>query len=419
MEPASEAGGAESTNAERAASPPLDVHSAAETERRRVTKIRRAAWLAALLMCIATFAYGAYAKYGRATSLDYYTVAPGAILKIKGPGLLDAVNRVVISAKTLGRLTSLPVKLNEIVQPNEVVAADEADEAADQLASIRAEAIAAREHVKEAESERDRARSVYQKASLDFERRSTLASRGVVTQGALDTAAAALEQAKAELVLAQNGIDRAQAQADAAAASERVMAARLANATLTSPIGGLVVSRDRNVGDLVGPAQKILEIVDPRSIVVRARFDESVMNQIAVGQKATVRFISEPAEVYEGTVVELYHLVDQETREFTADVALAILPHNWALGQRATVQVDVPQNPRDILVPIALLDQRDGQAGLWLYHEGRARWIQVSLGYSAGGAVQITAELKAGDTILQPEDLHEYQRVDLAKPLED
>ncbi|WOJ88126.1 efflux RND transporter periplasmic adaptor subunit [Methylocapsa polymorpha] len=376
---------------------------------------RRRWWLIATAAAVALGgATKSYMAYGRAEPAPFYRVSPQSRLEVSGPGLLDATNRVVISAQIEGRLASLKVVRGDVVLPGDALATIEADEIAQQLASSRADATAAEQHVAEARSEKSRAESVYDKAAVDVLRRRALAARGITSQTDLSTAEAALQQGKADLDRSATSIDRAMAQAQSATALQQMLAARLAKAKLASPVAGIVVSREPSVGDLVRPGQKIFEIVDPLSIVISARFDESVMGHVEIGQAAKVRFVSEPSTLREGRVVELRRIVDQETREFEADIALTSLPKNWALGQRATVQVEVRHDPNALLVPTSFLARRDGRGGLWFYKDGRVRWGVVQMGYSLGGFVEIASGVSANDVIVHPEGRYEYERVTLA-----
>lgn len=375
---------------------------------------RRRWWLIAIAGAVALgVATKSYVAYGRSEAAPSYRVSPRSKLEVSGPGLLDATNRVVISAQVEGRLASLKVVRGDAVMPGDLLATIETDEIAEQLASSRADAAAAEQHVAEARSDRERAASVYDKAAADVLRRRALAARGITSQTDLSAAEAALQQSKADLDRSATGIDRAMAQAQSARAQQQMLAARLAKAKLASPVAGVVVSREPCVGDLVRPGEKLFEIVDPLSIVISARFDESVMGQVEIGQTAKVRFISEPSTLREGRVVELRRIVDQETREFEADISLTSLPKNWALGQRATIQVEVGHDPNALLVPTNFLTRRDGRGGLWFYKDGRVHWGVVQMGYSLGGFVEIASGVSANDVILSPEGRYEYERITL------
>ena len=386
----------------------------------RTTRRRRALFWGLAVLALLGSAIKLYLEYGVAKPVQFYRISPDTKFHVSGPGLLDATDRVVISAQIEGRLNSLKVDRNDVVKAGQLLATIDAEEIANQLVALRADAAAAEEHVAEARSEKARADSVYQKVAADLQRSRSLASRGITSQSELSAAEALFQEAKADLDRNATSITRASAQARSSSALQQATEARLANATLRSPLDGVVVSRDPNVGDFVRPGQKILEIVAPRSIVVSARFDESVMGQVEKGQPAKVRFVSEPSTIIDGSVLELHRIVDQETREFTVDISIAALPKNWALGQRAMVQVEVKNYSHSLLAPINFLARREGHGGLWFYKEGRVHWRAVTIGYSVGGFVEIVSGVARGDVIVPPQGRYEYESVSLAaEPLGD
>lgn len=131
-----------------------------------------------------------------------------------------------------------------------------------------------------------------------------------------------------------------------------------------------------------------------------ARFDESVIARLEPGQIATIRFGGNGEALYRGTVRRIAREVDQETREFTVDIAPVRLPPNWALGQRATVVIDLGDVQDVLAVPAASIARRDGHAGVWVESDGRAVWRPVDLGRIGGAEVEVLSGLAAGDTIL-------------------
>jgi HlyD family secretion protein len=137
-------------------------------------------------------------------------------------------------------------------------------------------------------SEQDRAKASAEKAQSDFERKKSLISGRIITEADWLATEAAYRETKADLARAAVMVDRAIAQAASAAANVKVLQARLDYATIRSPLNGVVVMRDRNVGDLLSPGTSLMQIVDPATIIISARFDESVMDTIEPGQTTII-----------------------------------------------------------------------------------------------------------------------------------
>lgn len=369
------------------------------------------------VILLATLAGGFVAQwYAVPTAVNHAVVEPRIMaLGVVGPGLLDATNKVVITARIPGFLVSIGADKNDRVKKGQVLAQLESADLRNQLLAARSDADAARIAIMEAERERDRANASFGRAKLDFERKATLLKTNVTSQAEFLNSEAAMKEAQAQFARTTVAIERAQAQAASAGANVEVLQAKLAEATIRSPIDGVVVSRDRNVGDLLAPGTALMHIVDPASIVISARFDESTMDSIRPGQAAKVRFASSPDSPLEGEVLRLTRQVDRETREYTADITLKSLPENWAMSQRAAVAIEAQPPGPIIAIPKDFLARYDGRAGVWLERGGRATWLPVALGYVGGSNIQITHGLAAGDVVLDPRGRYPFQPVVLAR----
>jgi HlyD family secretion protein len=330
---------------------------------------------------------------------------------LRGPGLVDATNKVSLTAKVQGRLAIVNVERNQRVKEGDVVATFEADDLRNQLGAIKAEAEAAGSSVGVARSSESRARTALEKLQADLARRERLATSGVVSRVEIDTLQSQVRQAEAELLGATTSIQRAEAQKRSADANVKSMLARLEEATIRSPLNGVIVSRERNVGDVVLPGALIAQAVDPASIIVSARFDESNMSSLTPGQPAKVAFLSAPRIEYPGKILRIGRQVDVETREFTADIVLERLPDNWALGQRATVLVATKAVSEVPLVPQRFIHRSGGKAGVWQLQGGRASWRSISLGHATGPYIEVTSGVKAGDILLDPFDRYSGEPV--------
>src|SRR5262249_43509548 len=252
-----------------------------------------------------------------------------------------------------------------------------------------------------------------EKGKSDYDRKRGLREKNIITEGEWVTTEAVYRQTQAELARSETPIARASAISASAEANVKLLEVRLRDATIRSPLNGVVVSRDRNVGDLLLPGTPLLQLVDPSSIILSARFDESAMGTIAPGQSATLYFASMPTENLKGTVLRVIRLVDQETREFTIDITMDQLPSHWALGQRANVTIKAPTLVPTIVIPQNLTARRNGRVGVWLLRHGRAVWVQSALGYPSAGAVQVVNGLSAGDIVIPREGTYMYEPISL------
>lgn len=340
-------------------------------------------------------------RYGVPRAVSIMVAEPVALQReLRAPGTLDALDRASVSASIQGVVAALHVDVGDRVRAGDPVAELVADDLKAQLEAAQAAHSATRTAVILAEAERRRAEATRANARSTLDRQEELIRSGATSRSALENAQTALEQSLADLARADAAVNQAKATQAAQAATVAATRAQLDKSTIRAPIGGVVVARKLNTGDLVVPGSAIVELVNPASIVLSARFDESVIAAVALGQHATLTFGAGADAPISGTVRRLGREVDTETREFTVDVAPGRLPHNWAMGQRGTARLSVETRAKVLAVPPTALAPRPQGMGLYVESNGRAAWQRVSLGASGGGQVEVRTGLRAGDRVL-------------------
>ncbi|MBB4303979.1 HlyD family secretion protein [Rhodobium orientis] len=365
-----------------------------------------------LLVCLTAVCALLGVRYGVPRKAVGLSVARGTmVVQRNGPGTLDAINRSAVSARVQGRLTAIPVDLNDRVAAGDVVAEIASDDLKSQLRATVASHEAARVAVLKAKAEEEQRRAEVANAETTFRRQAKLVEKGATSQAGYDEAEAAMRTARARLAAAEAAVGQAEAQQRSAAATVEHDRARLDETTVRSLFDGVVVARQQNIGDLATPGSPIVEIVDPATIVLKARFDESAIASVKPGQKADLSFVSQPGRIIPGHVLRISRQVDAETREFTVDIVPEDLPRNWAIGQRGTAVIAIAVKSDVISVPSRHILRRRGEAGVWTVAGGRASWVPVELGEIGGDLVEIRAGLRDGDIVLSRGRIFQGMRV--------
>ncbi|MDQ0510723.1 efflux RND transporter periplasmic adaptor subunit [Ancylobacter amanitiformis] len=339
---------------------------------------------------------------------------PGMLdVELQGPGTLSALTEASVSSRIQARIEELAVDRNDVVGTGEILARLAFDDLSGELDAAEASARAAERGVAAAQAERDHAVATLEQARATHERQVALLAKGVSSAAGLEDALAARRQAEADVARAGRAIEQAEAEHDAANARIAVARVQLDHSVLRAPISGVVVSRTRHVGEVLAPGSELLHLVDPESLVLTARLDESAISAVRPGQAAEITF-TRAEETIRGHILRLGREVDRETREFEIDIALDTIPANWALGQRAMARIIIERRGPLLTVPTSYLVWRDGRPGVWIAARGRARWREVTLGEAGARRVEIRRGLDAGQEILKPGDLYPFMRARLA-----
>lgn len=100
-------------------------------------------------------------------------------------------------------------------------------------------------------------------------------------------------------------LERSQGAVAAARASVRYYSDQLADTTIRSPISGIVVSKNLQVGEWVTPGTAIVTIDDLSTIWARVDLEETDLAWIKVGGPAEVTMPGSPPRVYSGRVMAI------------------------------------------------------------------------------------------------------------------
>ncbi len=357
---------------------------------------RRALVMAATLILIAAIGLGWRYGMPRAAETRPLVAAPFQA-EIRGPGILDAIRKVSVSANMQGVLHAVHVDIGDAVHAGDILAALDAHDLEAQLDSAIATHTAAQRAVELAQADRRRIAASRVNAFATLDRQQRLIGSGATTQSALDAAQMAHDQALADGAKAEAAVSQAEASEAAAAASVRASRALLDKSIIRAPMDGVIVARKLNPGDLVAPGAAILELVDPASIVLSTRFDESIISVLAPGQPARLQF---GATDIAAAVRRIGREVDTETREFTVDITPSRLPTNWAMGQRGNAVLSLGVPMPKLAVPLTAITSQNGEMGVFVVEAGRARWRAIATGASSGQLVEVRDGLVAGDHLI-------------------
>lgn len=204
-----------------------------------------------------------------------------------------------------------------------------------------------------------------------------------------------LHVARATLAAARE--DQARAQSDLQA-----LRAQRNSLRLVSPVDGVVTARDVEPGTTVVAGQSVVEVVDPKSLWIHARFDQVSAGGLRAELPASVVLRSRRGQALEGNVKRLELRADAVTEELLAKVSFKSIPQPLPpIGERAEVTVDLPQLAEGPVIPNAAVHRQGQQTGVWTVNGDGVHFVPVKLGRGdLDGRVQVLDGLKAGDPIV-------------------
>ena len=243
-----------------------------------------------------------------------------------------------------------------------------------------------------------KAKSAYELAQRISARSQELYQHGAIAQADLENAQAAEVQAQGDLISAEAAL-KVLGITDPVAL---LKAPPSFEATVNSPINGLVVEQDVAVGQLLQPgATQCFVISDIGTVWVLVNVYQKDLPYIAVGDPVTIQTDSYP-DVFQGRISYVAASLDPTTRTLQARIETANSGHKLKKDMYVIASVNAGTIKNAIAVPDAAV-LRDTENQPFVYVDvGNNQFGRrsVTLGESSKGETQITAGLKPGDRVI-------------------
>ena len=243
---------------------------------------------------------------------------------IRASGHIEATD-IRLAATVGGRLLEAPFEEGNVLSAGVVVARLETIDAEHRLAQARANAEAAdaqlrlllagsrAEDLRRAEDQLAQAQAELDAARRDLDRLAGLAERGTATEKSRDDAATREEVADRAVAAARSQVDKlvagprrqeieaARAQRAAAEAAVAAAEQKIVDATVLSPIDGIITTRVAEPGEVLAPGSTIAVLTDLARPWLTVWIDEPNLSQVMLGQTAVVT-VDGSERTFEGTV---------------------------------------------------------------------------------------------------------------------
>ena len=377
--------------------------------------MKRLIWI--LTLTLAAIAGGTY--YLRADAGDappQLTTAPvtreSIVVSVSATGTLSPVDTVEVGTQVSGTIASLGADFNQTVKRGQVIASLDPAVLSSQVQQADASVI-------RLNADLERAQVQYEDSKIKLGRAEQLATRQLIAAQEVDTA-------RSDTRVAEVTVKSAAAQLSQAQAALEQARLNLSHTIITSPVDGIVLSRNVEVGQTVSAGlQAPTLFVIARSLdtlQLDARVDESDVGRVKPGQ--TVSFVVDayPGRSFEGRVrqVRLQPTVTQNVVSYTTVIDVPNPDRQLKPGMTATLDIEVARADDALRIPAAALRFKPTEALLttlattpaptasrgqattvWVLKVGRLSPVEVTTGLSDIVNVAVTGgELQEGDLVV-------------------
>jgi HlyD family secretion protein len=318
-----------------------------------------------------------------------------------GIGTVEARRSYLIGPTVAGRVRAVAVDVGDRVTTGQLLAEMDPVDLDERTAALDASVTRAGSVVAAAEAQRRDALARKELAAVNARRYVELGAQNFISTGAVE--ARLQEQSSADAVVSAADANLAAARQDQQrlAAERAGLRQQRANVRLLAPADGVVTSRDAEPGSTVVAGQAVLRVIEPSSLWVKVRLDQSRSAGLAAGLPAQVVLRSNPGQAIAGKVARVEAVSDSVTEERVAQVSLDQPPASLSVGELAEVTLALPATASTVLLPNSAIKRAQTQTGVWTIENGSLRFAPVRLGQaSLDGQVQVLDGVKAGATVV-------------------
>ncbi len=330
-------------------------------------------------------------------------------------GTVRAKNGSVIAARVMGNIVALYVREGDRVRVGQTLIEIENRDAGIQIQKSQAGVREAQDALDEAlrnihaaESARSAARANETLATTTLNRYQTLFERHSVSPQEFDEVRAKYQVASAESERADRMLQATKARQNQVLARLEQARADVSNARvyagyarLTSPINGIVVAKQGNVGSMATPGAPLLAIENDSEYQLDVSVEESQLGKIHPHDHARVEIETNGDRELMCTVAEIVPTADPNSRSYIVKLALpnvAGTPLRSGLYGKAQF---ISGQRQALAIPPAAITQRGQLVGVFVVDQsGIARLRLIKTGKNLGDRTEVISGLNSGEQIV-------------------
>jgi HlyD family secretion protein len=393
-------------------------------------KRRRILWVTLTLLVLGSTAFFSLKAIGtKPVKIDPEKLAKVERIdlarSVVATGKVQPVTQVEIKAKASGIIQKLPFTVGDYVRRGQVICELDQNDLIPALNQQQAALHVAQANLRSAQADYERYKVDATGPDVpflkrDMERGRKMFTDGLIAQNARDEAeknyemaVQKQESAKANLGSAAAAIAKAEAALEQQQAVVSIAEENLRNATIVSPIDGVVLSRDREVGDAVSSilllgssATLIMTVGDLNEVYVKGKVDESDIGRVYLGEPARIKVESFKDQKFQGHVTKISPMGTEKDNVTTFEVRVSISNEKHILKAQMTANAEIILDEHKGVLAIpegAVLYNKDRSTAVQIpdpTNEKGFRKMPITVGVSNGAKTEVVKGLSEGQPVI-------------------
>jgi len=321
---------------------------------------------------------------------------------VTATGTVNPVTTVLVGTQVSGTIKHIYVDFNSPVKRGQVVAQIDP-------ATFEAQVEQAKANLSNAKANLQKAEATLNDAKRTMERNRTLFSKDLIARSDLDTAETNYETAMAQ-------VEAARAQVEQAKASLKVAETNLMYTRIVSPVDGIVISRNVDVGQTVAASFQTPTLFTIAQDLTKMQIDcnvsEADIGRVKTGQTVEFTVDAFPDLLFKGRVSQVRNAPITVQNVVTYDVVVRVDNPEFKLrpGMTANVSIIVEEKKDVLRIPNSALrfrpswverEKRMGKGkGVWIMDGDKPKRVELSTGISDGSYTEVISGLREGDNVI-------------------
>ncbi|HSZ61604.1 MAG TPA: efflux RND transporter periplasmic adaptor subunit [Terriglobales bacterium] len=386
-------------------------------------------WTSIAAVVVILVVAGALAAYSGGVKIDPSKLAKvekGDLAKsVVATGKIEPITKVEVKSKASGIVKKLYVDYGDRVKKGQVLAELDRDEIQARVDQARAQLEASTASLNGTRADLERAKVDAEGPDVPllkraYERAEGMAKDGVVSASALDDAEKNYKMAlnkqnvsKAQLLVLQAKIGQAEGQMAQDRANLKQLEEQLSYTTIESPLDGIVLSRDVEIGDAVSSilvlgstATLVMTLGDTSEVYVKGKVDESDIGKVYLGQPARIKVESFKDKTFTGKVTKISPMGVEKDNVTTFEVRVSINNPEGVLKAMMTANAEIILEEHKGVLQIpegSIIYDKDKKASVEVpdpkAKDGKKK-LAVNIGISNGAKTELLSGLKEGDQVV-------------------
>jgi HlyD family secretion protein len=321
------------------------------------------------------------------------TIDQGPIVSVvNATGTINPITTVIVGSQLSGQVIEILANYNDQVKADQILARLNSDQ-------IRYKLDAAKADIVQMKATKTMQQVEVDQAKRNYQRQSALRPTGATSEATYDAARSKFETAESQLeVIAAQILQRE--------AALKQIEVDLRNTDIRSPVDGVVIKRDVELGQTVAAtyqAPTLFTLADDlHRMEIAANIDETDVGRIRHDQRVTFGVTAYPGKEFEGRVrqVRLGSTTVSNVVIYTAIISIENPRLELFPGMTANLRIETAARDKAYRVPNAALrwapsgTKADGQ-NVYVLENGTPKAVPVETGVTDGVVTEIMSNVQS------------------------